>query len=723
MRVLAAMSGGVDSAVAAARAVDAGHDVTGVHLALSQQPAVLPHRRARLLHPRGRPRRAPRRRRASASRSTSGTSPSGSARTWSTTSSPSTPRAAPRTRACAATRRSSSRPCSTRRSRSASTPSCTGHYARLGRDADGRRAAPRGGHGQGPVLRARRADPGPARARDVPARRHAQGRGPRRGRASAGSPSPTSPTATTSASSPTATPAASSPSSCAEANRAGAIVDSTGEQVGDARGRVRASPSASAAGCASARRPPTASRATCSTSTPVTNTVTVGPAEELEVDGLTGDQAALVRRRRRDGRCECTVQLRAHGAEHRAVRQRSPTRLVEVELLEPPRESPPARRSCVYDGTRVVGSATISATRRAAVELPVSARATGIGSMPGEDFARGHQDGARRAARPAAPARASGSRRDRRHDRSRHGPGRRARLRPPAGRLAADRRTGRRPPAGTLAAGPGPRRAGGADPGVRRAAEGPGRRAVDARRDRREAARRQGALRRRRPPRPRPGPGCRCAPTTSPTCSGGCPAPPLVLQVDEPMLPSVLAGRVSDRLRLPPAPLGRQRRCRPGAGVGARGGGGGPVRRALLRRGRAGVAVPLRRGGRSLGRPRRPRGRGLRRPGHRASTRAARPGSAWCRHAARTPRRRGRRSTGRDVCWTCSVSTRRRSPTGWCSRPPAGWPAPSRRTRSRRCAPSGRPRPSSAEPGAEHCRSSGPGGSCGGATFSLVQRV
>jgi tRNA-specific 2-thiouridylase len=39
MKVLAAMSGGVDSAVAAARAVDAGHTVTGVHLALSQTPA------------------------------------------------------------------------------------------------------------------------------------------------------------------------------------------------------------------------------------------------------------------------------------------------------------------------------------------------------------------------------------------------------------------------------------------------------------------------------------------------------------------------------------------------------------------------------------------------------------------------------------------------------------------------------------------------------------
>ncbi|MGL5861198.1 MAG: tRNA 2-thiouridine(34) synthase MnmA, partial [Phycicoccus sp.] len=41
MRVVAAMSGGVDSAVAAARVLDAGHEVVGVHLALSRSAATL----------------------------------------------------------------------------------------------------------------------------------------------------------------------------------------------------------------------------------------------------------------------------------------------------------------------------------------------------------------------------------------------------------------------------------------------------------------------------------------------------------------------------------------------------------------------------------------------------------------------------------------------------------------------------------------------------------
>ncbi|XPP25676.1 MAG: tRNA 2-thiouridine(34) synthase MnmA [Leucobacter sp.] len=41
MKILAAMSGGVDSAVAAARAVEAGHEVVGVHLALSRMPGTV----------------------------------------------------------------------------------------------------------------------------------------------------------------------------------------------------------------------------------------------------------------------------------------------------------------------------------------------------------------------------------------------------------------------------------------------------------------------------------------------------------------------------------------------------------------------------------------------------------------------------------------------------------------------------------------------------------
>ena len=57
MKVVAALSGGVDSAVAAARAVDAGHDVVGVHLALSRIARDAPQRVARLLHARGRARR------------------------------------------------------------------------------------------------------------------------------------------------------------------------------------------------------------------------------------------------------------------------------------------------------------------------------------------------------------------------------------------------------------------------------------------------------------------------------------------------------------------------------------------------------------------------------------------------------------------------------------------------------------------------------------------
>ena len=72
MRVLAAMSGGVDSAVAAARAVEAGHDVTGVHLALSKNPQSYRTRRPRAAAPRRTPTTRGGRPMCSASPSTSG---------------------------------------------------------------------------------------------------------------------------------------------------------------------------------------------------------------------------------------------------------------------------------------------------------------------------------------------------------------------------------------------------------------------------------------------------------------------------------------------------------------------------------------------------------------------------------------------------------------------------------------------------------------------------
>ena len=176
MRVLAAMSGGVDSAVAAARAVAAGHDVVGVHLALSQMPAAL----------------------RTGSRGCCSREDAGDARraadvlgipfyVWdfaarftddvvddfvAAYASGQTPNPCLR--------------CNEKIKFSALLDRalalgfdavCTGHYARLHRG----RAAARGRRRQGPVVRAGRADRRAAAARDVPAGRHAQAGGAGRG--------------------------------------------------------------------------------------------------------------------------------------------------------------------------------------------------------------------------------------------------------------------------------------------------------------------------------------------------------------------------------------------------------------------------------------------------------------------------------------------------------------------------------------------------------------
>lgn len=98
---------------------------------------------------------------------------------------------------------------------------------------------------------------------------------------------------------------------------------------------------------------------------PVTGTVTVGPREHLLVDGLEGT-SPLWCGAAPEGRLECTVQLRAHGTEHRAVVEvEGPT--VTVDLLDPASGIAPGQACVVYAGTRVVGSATITSTRRAPV--------------------------------------------------------------------------------------------------------------------------------------------------------------------------------------------------------------------------------------------------------------------------------------------------------------------------------------------------------------------
>jgi tRNA-specific 2-thiouridylase len=96
---------------------------------------------------------------------------------------------------------------------------------------------------------------------------------------------------------------------------------------------------------------------------PVSGTVTVGPREELTVDHLSGS------RPRWCGTVpvapfEGTVQLRAHGEEHRA-RVTVTGDEVTVELRDPAQGVAPGQALVVYDGSRVVGSATITrAVRR-----------------------------------------------------------------------------------------------------------------------------------------------------------------------------------------------------------------------------------------------------------------------------------------------------------------------------------------------------------------------
>ncbi len=96
---------------------------------------------------------------------------------------------------------------------------------------------------------------------------------------------------------------------------------------------------------------------------PVSGTVTVGPHERLAVHRLTGIKPRWCGTvpHRLDGP-GVTVQLRAHGSELPARVEVEPAGEVAIELLEPAYGIAPGQAAVVYAGTRVVGSATIAAT-------------------------------------------------------------------------------------------------------------------------------------------------------------------------------------------------------------------------------------------------------------------------------------------------------------------------------------------------------------------------
>jgi len=97
---------------------------------------------------------------------------------------------------------------------------------------------------------------------------------------------------------------------------------------------------------------------------PVTNTVVVGPAEALDVTGLEGTGAVWHAPAREDW-FDCAVQVRAHGAAVPArARATDGGAGVDVVLAEPLRGVATGQSAVLYDGTRVLAQATVGATRR-----------------------------------------------------------------------------------------------------------------------------------------------------------------------------------------------------------------------------------------------------------------------------------------------------------------------------------------------------------------------
>jgi tRNA-uridine 2-sulfurtransferase len=95
---------------------------------------------------------------------------------------------------------------------------------------------------------------------------------------------------------------------------------------------------------------------------PVDNRVTVGPAESLDIDEVRGIDPRWCGPEL-TGALECLAQFRAHGTPVAATAQWDGAALT-VTFAEPQRGVAPGQAVVLYDGTRVVGSATIDETAR-----------------------------------------------------------------------------------------------------------------------------------------------------------------------------------------------------------------------------------------------------------------------------------------------------------------------------------------------------------------------
>jgi len=96
---------------------------------------------------------------------------------------------------------------------------------------------------------------------------------------------------------------------------------------------------------------------------PVGGRVTVGPAELLDVAEVTGDRPVWTSGSPPAAALDCTAQLRAHGAVAPASVAVSPDR-IEVRLRDPVRGVAAGQAVVLYDGDTVLGSATVVATER-----------------------------------------------------------------------------------------------------------------------------------------------------------------------------------------------------------------------------------------------------------------------------------------------------------------------------------------------------------------------